>query len=833
MKRPGLNCLARGGQPQIQRAQDNLRDIERRSGGDEIADDARFQHFLPDFDALVATRPVGSIDMLHRELPRFEAGGYADRGYDGGYSDFNDAMGYTGYGGFDISGPTGGGYVGSSSGASQGYGSNGSSIGLGNTSSGTFDTSSAAGSDYAGNPSGGSVGGSEPQGGGDWNGGGGSYGEGYGGGDSGGADYSGGLEGANAGVDPFGGFGSGMGGGLGWDAFSPSPLAQQSIDLVRPQTSYADDVPSEYFSPDQTLSGQAPTTSSAGMLAGLASPLGLGFDIDPREAERERARADALGEVEEDQGMPSAMTGSVNEKGRGLYDMSVIGALSPQTLGQFFTVEQDPRAARAMSKELGISYQEALDRINRPLMETVYNRAAQREISPLNVLNERSQFSGVPGTFGKGQYPGNVQTVKADPEMVLSAQRINNDIVNGQKAYPSVVDYYNPSVPGLSSWTGVMGRQKDTQTIGTAPYSHVFGNVDRVSVPSYEVAGPTYGAAPARSADLSSMATDDNVGISPVYSSDLAKAPEQEEDSPGYNTDYEATPSFLQENMAPDGLRGGVGFSPLGYAGSPSFGPALTSMGPMGGTTRDLPVGLPSFIGSDMARSFDPSAFTSPVGTTFASGRAAPSEVPGVTVDGRPIENYGFAGPAVGPSARSASRTETLAAPTDVSSPRVAEAQPEEDAPAPLSGTSTRAVDPLTGKSYNPQTGYTYLAEPQTTARVIDTLLSPVPMLGPINMLGSMLGYSIGNGMSKGVPDARDPDVYGNAGEGGGGSAGPVAASAAQAAASSPAAALGIPVNADWSMRNYLGVSDPRRYGLNPQQKMFAARGGLASLRGR
>lgn len=792
----GLACLARGGQPQIQRAQDNMRDIERRSNGDEIVGDARYRNFLPDFDHLVATRPAGDIDMLRRELPRFASGGDVE-----------------GWGGVDPWGGSAGLEAAISQAQSDiasmgGYGGGGDQSGMitdpndpraqynpGDVFAGGFNANNSY-NDWAAN------GGEGPD--------------------------------LTAELAAAAGPASSSRSNLGFDAFSSTPLSSMAVDLSAPKTNYAGAVPDEYFSPEQTMAGPAPTTSSAGMLAGLSSPLGLDFAPQPNEMDREARRGQALGDVEEDAGMPSAISGSMNEKGRGLYDTSVMGALSPQTMGSFFTVEQDPRAARALAREQGITYQQALDIINRPLMETVYNRAAQREISPLNVLNERSQFSGVPGTFGKGQYPGNVQAVTPDPEMVLSAQRINNDIVNGSKAYPSVVDYYNPSVPGLSSWTGVMSRQKDTQTIGQAPYSHVFGNVDRVSVPAYEVAGPTYGAPPARSADLSSFAPDESLGISPVYSSDLAKAPEQEEEGPGYNADFEATPSFLQENFAPDALRGGLGFSPFGYAGGPNFGSALTAMSPMGGVTRDLPEGLPSFLGSDMARQFDPSAFGQTIGSTFASGRAAPSEVPGVTVDGRPIESYGFSGPAAGPSTRQASRPETLAAPVEVSTPRVAESAPEEeDAPAPISTTSTRAVDPLTGKSYNPQTGYSYLAEPKTTARVIDTLLSPVPMLGPINMLGSLLGYSIGNGMAKGVPDARIADAYGNAGEGGGGSPGSTSASAEVPQVSSPAAALGIPVNADWSMRNYLGVSDPRRYGLNPQQKLFAARGGLASLRGR
>lgn len=857
MKRPGLACLARGGQPQIQREQSRLRDVERMSNGDEIAGDWRLQHFMPNFDGTVATRPVGDIDKLRRELPRFEAGGYADRGYEGGYGSFADAMGNTSWGGWDYSGPTGGGYVGSTEGATQGYGSNGYDWGGGNTYSGTFDTSGASDSGM-----GGGVGGSEPQGGGDWNGGGSSYGEGTGGEYGGGySDPYGGAD-PNTGGDPFGGFGSGIGGGLGWDPLSSTPISQQNIDLTAPQTNYSRDIPAEYASPNQTIPGEAPTTSSAGMLAGLAAPLDLSFDIDPREAQRERARAEALGEVEDDQGMPSAITGSANEKGRGLYDMSVIGALSPQTMGQFFTVEQDPRAARAMSKELGITYQEALDRINRPLMETVYNRAAQREISPLNVLNERAQFSGVPGTFGKGAYPGNVQAVKPDPEMVLSAQRINNELVGGSKAYPSVVDYYNPSVPGLSSWTDKMARQPDIQTIGTAPFSHVFGNVDRVSVPSYEIAGPTYGAAP-KSADagFSFPSISDMLGISSAQAAMRSSTPEEQED-PGtsYNTAYGATPSFMQETYAPDTIGRGVGGSPFGYAGTPNFDSAMRGMNPQYGImtndipSNDLPAGLPSFVGAGMARAFDPAAFSGPaLGGTFGP---QPS---GQMVDERPAESYGFAGPAVGyderPSkpdtfagtggrtARGSQLADDLTAPIEVSSPRVASVDPdkpeEEDAPSSPSGrssTSTRAVDPLTGKSYNPQTGYTYLAEPNTVARVLDAVVSPVPVLGPLNMLGSLFGYSVGNGMAKGVPaDPRDPIAYGGAGSDSRDAQylGPSQAAPAASPAASPSEALGIPVNADWARRNYLGVNDPRRYGLNPQQTMFAARGGLASLRGK
>ena len=65
---------------------------------------------------------------------------------------------------------------------------------------------------------------------------------------------------------------------LGFDAFSPSPLASMAVDLTPPQTSYAGTVPAEYVSPDQTLSGPAPMSGMSTM-AGLAAPMGLGFDL--------------------------------------------------------------------------------------------------------------------------------------------------------------------------------------------------------------------------------------------------------------------------------------------------------------------------------------------------------------------------------------------------------------------------------------------------------------------------------------------------------------------------------------------------------------------------
>lgn len=76
---PMANEFARGGPVRDQREQQRLQDIERASPSEEMLGDSAYRYYIPAYDRLMATRPIGGTDAYR--LPpvrRFAEGGYAD-----------------------------------------------------------------------------------------------------------------------------------------------------------------------------------------------------------------------------------------------------------------------------------------------------------------------------------------------------------------------------------------------------------------------------------------------------------------------------------------------------------------------------------------------------------------------------------------------------------------------------------------------------------------------------------------------------------------------------------------------------------------------------------
>jgi hypothetical protein len=903
MKRPGLACLARGGQPQIQREGERIASRTAMRPEDKYLDNAGNRYLVPNYDALVAGRPVGG-DGLSQVIDPRAMRGFADGGE------------VEGWGGVD---PWGGNVADA---ISQGMADlNAMGWGGGGDQGGMITDPNDPAAQYE--P--GMVSFDPEQSYQEWAA---TEGQNYDafGNYVGGSDVTG-----SSSVGGFGMFGSTLGGPLS----SGLPSAGMSAPTASmPQDAAKAGAPASGPSFDENGIPQTAPTES--VLASLSMSLDMPYASQPEDSQRD-PYADAMGPIAAGHfgidgvvggGVPSApsyeVPGYVGATSpapnapamdwqdfapdvRGMPSMAAFGttpygggALGPMSQKDAFLAGFMPGAVGA-SRATGIesriigaqgAHESAWGRSpsgqnNQLGMKGPGTQVATHEYvngqrvnmtdsfrdfsSPAKQFEFYSELMSRPAFADIGRqktYEGQIEALDdspyaTDPRYGDKVDRLASSINPG---------LYDLAIRDIGSNYGAMGRAMRENAVPE------FGGL--VSSP----AQPNAPSAPASAGLMMNMGYAPQVdAMSDVIGSMMTSAPRSSAPS-SYNTDYEATPSFVQGTpfasplmdaavspfghagpQAPDTIGRGVGGSPFGYAGTSSFDAAMRSMGPQYGImtndipTHDLPAGLPSFVGADMARAFDPAAFSGP-----ALGGTIGAQAPGPMIDDRQVESYGFAGQAVGANERQAtsgtSKPETFAgtggsaargmqladdltSPIEVPSLKVASVDPdvtEEDtqtAPSSRSSTSTRAVDPLTGKSYNPQTGYTYLAEPRTIARVLDAVVSPVPMLGPLNMLGSMFGYSIGNGMAKGVPaDPRDPIAYGGAGADSR-DAQYLAASQPFAPPASPqtatTAALGIPVNADWARRNYLGVSDPRRYGLNPQQTMFAARGGLASLRGK
>ncbi|MEY2654401.1 MAG: hypothetical protein RLZZ524_1429 [Pseudomonadota bacterium] len=77
---PMANEFARGGPVREQREQERWQDIERLSPSDEMLRDSAYRYYMPAYDRLLATRPIGGTDAYR--LPpvrRFADGGEAER----------------------------------------------------------------------------------------------------------------------------------------------------------------------------------------------------------------------------------------------------------------------------------------------------------------------------------------------------------------------------------------------------------------------------------------------------------------------------------------------------------------------------------------------------------------------------------------------------------------------------------------------------------------------------------------------------------------------------------------------------------------------------------
>ena len=315
------------------------------------------------------------------------------------------------------------------------------------------------------------------------------------------------------------------------------------------------------------------------------------------------------------------------------------------------------------------------------------------------------------------------------------------------------------------------------------------------------------------------------------------------------------TPSYGREFYEPNQIGSGLGYSPFGAAGTAAFGPAMGGINPQsGGMLGATPSGLPSFVANDMASSYDRMAFGQPIGSTFSGARSAPAQQD--TINGRPVDDYGFAGPAVAadsPAPRAPGYenppidVRTLPEPAPLPPERPTELAAPDDGPASsprspsmneriagwMGGTDRRNVDPLTRQVYDPVTGYTYPVDPINTGRAIDMVTGLIPGFGLVNGVSRLLGGpSVGGVMAQGAPGGWDALT---AADGSDRSFGGSGADNRQAyySAPIPAPAPLPPTSADKPMTNdemlaylrrrYLGEdADPKTYGMRAQRNYYS-----------
>lgn len=270
---PPANEFARGGPVRDQREQDRLRDIERASPSEEMLGDLVYRNYLPGYDLLAATRPIGGTDTVRLpKVQRFWGGGDVEAGQSIADSFNAGNAAVEGFGGWEglssaMSSPD---YFGGGS----GYGS-GDGINWGDFFQQSQDLTNIANQVV-----------SDP-----------SY---FDGGAEAGEPGFTGIAGdimnqAGLGVPEAPYAGSPLG-GLGIDFFSPTPIAEQRIDTAAA-------IPSaDAFDPNFTAGGGTFGAPMGGTLADIASSTTFagGTPAATSEMQREANRAAGLGAVTAD-----------------------------------------------------------------------------------------------------------------------------------------------------------------------------------------------------------------------------------------------------------------------------------------------------------------------------------------------------------------------------------------------------------------------------------------------------------------------------------------------------------------------------------------------------
>ena len=800
---PAGNEFARGGR--VQTDGDGKRAAYRAAtwSPERYLDTADDRGLVPNYDAIVAGRPVGLDDMLalRNEPPRrkFDDGGYAGAdwsGWDGGF----------GFGSFEA--PSASDWAGGSW--------NGMDLGGGYGSSSGDQTGMITDpTDPAAQYEPGMVAFNPEQSYNDWAA---TDGQNF---DSLG-NYTGGNFDPTAPTSPvpdataygnFGMFGMNMAGPL--NAGLPSmgtPSAQApSGSASKSSISFDGDLPTDTMMTDLT-------NLSMPMDMPYASPLD---QSDPREQDRERDRAQAFSDIFD----PSAP--------RGLAADPEMKALGDRTVAQ--------------------------ERLREAILAEAGNQSIAGKYGVANVIANRADIGFNPGRMGDktltgdlGIYnqitPGQFSYLNNNTQQLrdnLSAIRsdVRNMTPASQEAWDIAGRVMSNQVPdntygavnyrNIDESTDKSGYHANLEAKGKVDIGdHTFSGLGSSSRAAY---GDISGGLPGRSASLDDAAS--YLGFAP---SDISPDFVASMSTPSMNR-----PSMTFDQVAPGTLGSGLGFSPFGYAGTPNFDTAMRSIDPIRGTQTwgDLPGGLPTFAATDMARGYDRSAF----GYASSPGRSAPSAQD--MVNGRPVDSYGFAGPAVAADSPAPRAPGYDTEPVEVRSlPDPAEPPaPDDETPSPsrspsmneriagwMGATDRRNVDPLTRQVYDPVTGYTYPVDPLTVGKGVDMVAGLIPGFGLVNGVSRLLGGpSLGGVMAQGAPGGWDSLTAADASDrsfGGSGADNRQAYDVPSTPASIP---IPPPVSTDKPMTNaemlaylrrrYLGEdADPKTYGMRAQRNYFS-----------
>ncbi len=887
---------ATGGMAAVRREQGRIKDINRASPAEEMLYDKRYRNFLEDYDSLYATRPVGGTDQYRLpEIPRFAEGGgtsdwngteaeraaagaaigeafnagneaiasmggleqFGSEGYYGegaGSGGQNwgqwspDEPGYTGVAG-DILGGMGVGapeayYTGSPSGMLGADLYSGTSIA--NQDIDTAAVNDQDGSLYGGNrmdPS--STGFSSP------------FTENL-------ANVAAASSFTPSPVDEFAGQNMrGVNFDFGYNTPTGAPAGAQpmSYDSSVVSTPYGYAGTPEF---DEAFSVLGPNGMATPVDRSMGTVLGqhAGYGFDPRSAYAPGMGATTFQDWSTVPEVPAAPAPTdvpadpmvadrdlrsgaarVQESAIGPYTTDLKG-MSPQgvrNLAALAANEASP-IARSIARAEGIPLQEAMQKAYGHVIETVMNRSTLGRVGfggqiydqPLEqVMNQRAQFSGVPGTFGAGRTPGRVNELPASPADISATMANLNRIEDGRRSYPNALDFANATIPEVRAkeWVSDMLKQPDTVRVGYGPGSHWVGNVNDRRVNDYSISLPDmssyynapnsrpYGATPANSRSIvgelfginPAMAAEPVAGRGTNPYSDLPA-----EDGPlGDQYADEAGAIYGNMSLPPEAPRS-FEFSPIqedttsrSRARDPMTNERFSEYG------NRLALGLNN-VASAMNPAQPPSAIEevpavpdTPVPQAPPGSQYAYADVP--MPPERPEEFYNL--DVVDGVRRDIAAAERPANDITVSKP---------------AGTAVAAAA---------EPEYNRIPE-SVVKHGVNAVVGMVPFAGPVNTLAGLFGYSAGDMMAKGKPsyDPLQPglgagyDQYGR----------PVAPGPApsggftQLASAGPAAApTPTPVNPGVTMRSYLGLDDPRTYGMRPQQALFAARGGLARSKDR
>jgi hypothetical protein len=538
---PMANEFARGGPVREQREQERWQDIERQSPSDEMLRDSAYRYYMPAYDRMLATRPIGGTDAYRLPpVQRFADGGEAERMsagaeigslFDAGNREIQSMGGLEQFGSGNYY--SGEGSVGGSGGSIFGGGSSG--LGFGADDGGNYaHTAPSIHSGYyqagqsildafnVGNQAIEAMGGleqfSDPN---------------YYSGEGGYANPDDMLGpapapapapavdipepgftgiGANimtqAGIGPAPGYNVGsMLGGLGLNAFDPTPVAQQNIDLA---AAVPDRQSWDPFTSGPTSQFNQPFGSTLSDLAASTNLAQLGSPDDYEDAPDRGFRGMQLSNVAADDPFASFPTDDLTDRGfrgqplegqpvdnyvdrglRGLpsegppvdtsmpdgmvgnaasskasYTSDLVGPFSPQGVRNMAAVGQTEvdviarEMARNIAREQGITVAQAMPDARAMALqhftEVVQNRSASfgpkgfggQTYSPTieQVLEQRAAFSAVPNTQSRtdGRFPGRVEDLPVSPEYLAATDRVLAGIAAGRRDFPNATHFMNP-----------------------------------------------------------------------------------------------------------------------------------------------------------------------------------------------------------------------------------------------------------------------------------------------------------------------------------------------------------------------------------------------------